>query len=179
MSLNLSLITPRFVCQVSDRRLRRVTRDGTNELYTDQANKATIFECKDAICAITFHGIGASLDGTSTDRWLMDRLEEIYPTQHSIVEILEELRKKSSSWMMMMEQGAIGAKPALCHTFVIVGWVKARLPFIAFVANYELLLKHNKVGKPWPEFVISARNLAPLLPPFMQASMAEVVSMMF
>jgi hypothetical protein len=158
MSLNLSLITPRYVCQVSDRRLRRFNRDGTNELYTDQANKATVLGCRDAACAIAFHGIGAGLDGTPTDFWLKETLQKVNPSKHSIDDILEELSQKSSSWMM--EIRTVHPTSALHHTFVLTGWVHARVPFIALVSNYQRLDSDTKAAKPWSEFIISARYLS-------------------
>jgi hypothetical protein len=56
MTLNLTLATPRYIIQTSDRRTTSVP-DG--RIINDEANKGLVVKADDGIFSITFAGIGA------------------------------------------------------------------------------------------------------------------------
>ena len=154
MTLSITVTTLRYVCQVSDRRLRCVRRDGTTELYTDHANKATLLQCKDAIVAITYHGIGEDhTDGTRTDTWLVKALQKSNPTKNSVKRVLEELGEQASAWMDNLRNRSCGPTEAFRHTFVAAGWVDVTTPVVFYISNYEHLKTKEEAIEPWPEFV--------------------------
>ncbi|MCA9421765.1 MAG: hypothetical protein KC592_12155 [Nitrospira sp.] len=156
MSLNLSLITPRYVCQLSDRRLRRFTSDGTTELDTDNSIKLTTFGCRNARVSIAFHGIGGHSNGTLTEHWLLETLQEFVKTNDSIETALKKLGQKTSLWI----KGIRARNPSdLRHSFVITGWTNTNIPFIFLLSNYQRLTSPEKASIPWPEFKSSQSYL--------------------
>ena len=161
MTLNITVTTSKYVCQVSDRRLRRLRRDGRTELFTDQANKSTILRCRDAVVAVTYQGIGEDLSTTRTDVWLVGALQKSRPTDNSIKKVLEEFREQSSEWMNNLRRCHRGADEALRHTFVFAGWVNQTCPTVFCVSNYENLKTHEEVSPPWPEFVATVSRPMP------------------
>ena len=150
MTLNITATTLRYVCQVSDRRLCRIVRDGTTELYTDQANKSTILQCKDARMAVTYHGIGEAR-GIRTDAWLVDVLKKSSPVMNPIKKVLEEFREQSSEWMDNLRHNSQGNDADYRHTFIFAGWVLNN-PIIFYVSNYENLKTREETSYPWLEF---------------------------
>jgi len=154
MTLSITATTLRYVCQVSDRRLRCVRRDGTSEIYTDHANKATLLQCKDAIMAITYYGIGEDhINGTRTDIWLVKALQKSNPMENSVKRVLEELGEQASIWMKSLRHKSHGPSEFFRHTFVAAGWVDFDVPVVFYVSNFEHLKTKEEALQPWSEFV--------------------------
>lgn len=68
MTLVLSLLTPHYALQVSD---RLVTRSGS--AFDPLANKSVIYHARDAIVTIGYSGL-AYLEGVPTDKWIAQKL---------------------------------------------------------------------------------------------------------
>jgi hypothetical protein len=74
-SLMTSILTaacPRYVVQVSDRRLSKVAGKNVSE-HDASSNKTIVFRCSDAIVSIGYSGVGY-IRGIPTDEWLAECL---------------------------------------------------------------------------------------------------------
>lgn len=69
MTLILTLVTPTFAIQVSDRRVSYV--DG--RIYDDEANKTAVVAAADGVLVLSYTG-PAYLDGAPTDHWLAEQV---------------------------------------------------------------------------------------------------------
>lgn len=119
MTLNLTLVHPSGIVQVSDRRLVNYA-DG--RLMADDANKAVIIRCRNASLAITFSGIGglgtpsrASYRGV--DDWLAESAQDAGIAELGADDAVEFVRSEATDWFRRnrIDQQA--------HTFVVAGWV--------------------------------------------------------
>lgn len=72
MTLHISLITGRFVLQVSDRLVSVPTRRGPRP-HERTANKTVIYFARDAYVSISYTGL-AYLDERTTDQWIAEKL---------------------------------------------------------------------------------------------------------
>ena len=73
MTINITVITPDYVLQASDRLMTAIAGGG----YDDDANKGLLLQSDDGIFAITFSGLGRFRLGTKTHRidlWLAERM---------------------------------------------------------------------------------------------------------
>ena len=70
MTLHLTLLTPYYVCQVSD---RLVTRTATQAAFDRSSNKNLIYRARDATVVLGYSG-PAFLEGLPTDRWIAEKL---------------------------------------------------------------------------------------------------------
>ncbi len=68
MTLILTLATPRYILQVSD---RLVTRGDSR--FDPASNKIVIYHAKNALVAIGYSGL-AYLEGVPTDQWIAQKL---------------------------------------------------------------------------------------------------------
>jgi hypothetical protein len=162
MTLSITTATLKYVCQISDRRLRCIRPDGTTELYTDHANKATLLWCKDAKVTITYYGIGADhTNETRTDTWLVKTLQKSNPTKNLIERVLEELGEQASDWMGNLRSKSRAPAEVFRHTFLAAGWVDARIPVIFYISNYENLKTKEEALQPWSEFASSSSRPEP------------------
>ena len=154
MTLNLTASTLRYVCQVSDRRLIRVTQDGKTELYTDHANKSTLLSCNDASLTVSYNGIGEDLlSATRTDLWLVKALQKSNPAKNPIGKVLEEFKEQSSEWINNLRRNTQSNDELYRHTFVFAGYVGVIVPVIFYVSNFEDLKTNQELLHPLPEFV--------------------------
>lgn len=85
MTLILTIANKSQVIQISDRRLTSL-----GSVVSDQANKATVFECLDGRFAVGFTGLARS-GGFSLEDWLIDGLGRAAPPDYRIREIAERL----------------------------------------------------------------------------------------
>ncbi len=96
MTLNVTLLHPKFVLQASDRRLTALYEDGRTELF-DNANKAVVPSTSDAVLTITFTGLGR-IGKRYVDDWLTDMLQEAGAAELIAEEALEVIRTQASAW---------------------------------------------------------------------------------
>ena len=75
MTLSITVATPNYICQASDRRLVRLRADGAPETYTDQAGKELSLRLEDIRVLVTYHGIGEDFTGIRTQKWAWFRLD--------------------------------------------------------------------------------------------------------
>ncbi len=137
MTLNLSLVTPRYAIQVSDRRLSRVDRNGKLISYTDDLTKATVLVTRDTFSAITYHGVGMDHSGLRTDDWLVRALTEQKPAEKRLTDVLENLQREASGWISSLSAATGVGQGELRHSFVISGWQFDERPFTFLLSNYE------------------------------------------
>lgn len=135
MTLNITAANPWFVVQVSDRRLtdRRLTHEGRT--YDDEANKAVILGCRDALLVITYTGLGY-INELRTDDWIVE-----------ILDANKVARRDMGFAVAVLQQAATETFSRLAepdcqqpHTFVVAGWHrrgKRQIPYIWTVSNCE------------------------------------------
>ena len=58
MTLNITLVMPSYIIQVSDRRMISVP---SGKVYDDEANKGVVVKADDGIFSVIFSGIGNSV----------------------------------------------------------------------------------------------------------------------
>ena len=122
MTLNLSLVTPRYVIQVSDRRLSRLDASGKLVSYTDDLTKATVLVTCDTFSVVAYHGIGMDHTRLRTDDWLVGVLTELKPADKPLTEVLETLNGKASKWISDISSATGINLGEFRHSFVLSGW---------------------------------------------------------
>jgi hypothetical protein len=115
MTLNVTILHPHYILQVSDRRLTSI-RAGQVISAVDDANKAVILCCADAVLTITYTGLGQFL-GRGVDDWLVDALQESGAAELSGDSAVEMLRERANAWFK-----DIGRVWSGLHVFTIAGW---------------------------------------------------------
>jgi hypothetical protein len=145
-------MTPRYVIQVSDRRLSRIDRRGRVHWYTDDLNKAILLVTHDSFSAITYHGIGMDHTRLRTDDWLVGKLTELKPADKPLTTILESLKSEASKWIADISFATTLDLRHLRHSFLMSGWHSNARPFVFLVSNYEDLKLKERVDVAWDEF---------------------------
>ena len=115
MTLNLTLATPQYVIQASDRRMTSVP-DG--RILNDEANKGLVVKADDGIFAITFAGIGL-YNGKRMDMWLAEKLLDNGVPELPVHKGVEILTNLATSWFRTFPK-TVDKR----HTFMIAGWEK-------------------------------------------------------
>jgi hypothetical protein len=170
VTLILSLLTPNWVMQVSDRRLtRRQPSSGEIESYDDDANKAVLWCGR---LAFAYTGLGDLGDNERTDLWLAETLTSIHeeapehknpsPDQ---AHLLTELAKRCSWEFDRPSISHLDAQHR-SHAFVAVGWARfdgaAEFePYLACISNVYSADSFTPLATPAREFVFWHRRLAP------------------
>jgi hypothetical protein len=116
MTLNLTALGREFVIQASDRRLTYVTSSGSIQLVDDDANKAVVFSCSDALLAITFTGLG-KVHGTRVDEWLLDVMQEEALCELEAETAIEQFSQLATAWFQSFRSFWHGL-----HVFVFAGF---------------------------------------------------------
>jgi len=130
MTLNITAANPWFVAQVSDRRLTWAGRP-----YDDEANKAVVLGCRDALLLVTYTGLGY-IDELRTDDWIVEVLDANKVVRRDMgfaVEVLRQAATDAFSRLPAPDRGA-------AHTFLLAGWHcrgKRQIPYIWVVSNCE------------------------------------------
>lgn len=152
MTLNLTLTTPRYLIQISDRRLSRIDRGGQILSYTDDLNKATLLVTQDAFAAITYHGLGMDHTGLRADDWLVDHLTDMKPIKMPIRSILDRLAERSTEWVSDIAASSEVDRRLLRHSFVLSAWHRLEDPYLFLVSNYEDQKSHERSDFAWQQF---------------------------
>lgn len=129
MTLILSLATPDYIVQASDRRLTVGSGPRIGELVDDDSNKVTLF-CNRMSFAYT--GL-AAIDGKRTDIWMVDILSKVI--RNSTTDAWKELIREANSSFSNMQDKRIKRQ-----AFVGIGWVRGTpieplQPIICTVSN--------------------------------------------
>ena len=131
MTLVLSLATPRFALQVSDRRLTKTLSSGTSYVCDDDANKLTLFQNR---LVFGYTGI-AEIGLQRTDVWLANTLAMV--STSPLPEVLAHLRDRATELFRQLP----GLAKDKRHAFVGVGWMskdgETLQPVICRVSNYH------------------------------------------
>lgn len=129
MTINITLATPNYIIQTSDRRMISIP-DGN--IYDDDANKGLVMKSDDGICSITFAGIGLH-NGKRVDIWLAEKLLDEGVPELPIHQGVEVIAKLATDWFSTFPQG-IDKR----HIFIITGWELSKhdaIPVVWRVAN--------------------------------------------
>lgn len=145
MTLILTVATPEYILQVSDRLVTRV-----GEPFDRASNKNVIYHAKDAIVCIGYSG-RAYLDGVPTDQWIAQKLRGVTWLEPSalllgraqrwltIGESMELLRSGCEEVFSLLPPGERSRQ-----SFVVAGWQWRRgrhravlRPILCYVANSE------------------------------------------
>ncbi len=118
MTLIVTAATHKFVAQVSDRRFTLPT----GELFSDDANKAVLLDCQDAVFTFAYTGLGF-IGRKRTDDWLVDLLVKVKATQLSAPQVIESVTEEATKQFRRLrvtrELGrltlAVGIWPTLEH----------------------------------------------------------------
>jgi hypothetical protein len=115
LTFNMTLATPGFVIQASDRRMVSVP-DG--KVFNDDANKGLVIKADDGVFSITFAGIG-SYYGKRVDHWLAEKsLDEGVP-ELPISRGVQIISKLATDWFTTFPKSLDKR-----HSFIIAGWEK-------------------------------------------------------
>ena len=127
MTLILSLATPQYVLQVTDRLLTRKVKNNISK-FDQVSNKNIIYKARDAIVTFGYTGV-AYIDNKPTDTWIVEKLRgkifskdcrEIYLGFESSDQNLDI----GQSIRMLSEELTVALKksPIKQFTLVAVGW---------------------------------------------------------
>lgn len=155
ISVNINVVNPRYVLQVSDRRLLRRTASGDWEFYADQANKMTVLRCEDAYLSIVYHGLG-EIGGSRTDLWLVEQLRGIAARHLDIETVADRLAAMATNAFRPYWAGGARAEQ-MRHSFMMVGWHRSGNSFVYIVSNYELLHPRTQKTKAHKQFQTQVR----------------------
>jgi hypothetical protein len=145
MTLNITLATPSFVAQASD---RRMTRRG--QPSSDEANKAVVIKAVDGDITVTFAGLGV-LDRMPVDDWLLERLSQDKSPTRGIEACVQSIRESATAAFLGMQHG----RTMELHTFVVAGWslywkANAKIWVVSNCENENL----EMTEEPYDEFVV-------------------------
>ena len=117
MTLNLTWVGRDCIVQASDRRFTWITPSGAVEIVDDDANKAVILSCSDALLTVTFTGLGALLPGTRVDEWLVEILQNQGACELEASDAVAILAQSATDWFRSFRSSWSGE-----HTFAVAGW---------------------------------------------------------
>ncbi len=151
VSLNISLITHEYVCQVSDRRFTYLDCERKPAHFEDSECKSVIFESADAYMLISYHGVGQFADGKKTDIWIVDTLTELRKTASSSKDMIMGIRDRATEYF----RRSCGS---FRHSFVLAGWLFTPnpRPIIMTISNYERFLDNEISRSPVAESKFTA-----------------------
>lgn len=117
MTLNVTAISKNIVTQASD---RRFTNLKTGKTEADEANKALVFSCADALLAITFTGIGSvnlGCVGKSVDQWLAEVIRDEGLCELRVEKSLPIIAEKATEWFETFPE-----EWDKRHAVILAGW---------------------------------------------------------
>ena len=129
MTLNVTLLNPRYIIQASDRRMVSIP-DGKR--VNDDANKGLVLQTEDGIFSITFSGVGL-YHGQRVDLWLAERMLDEGIPELPIRQGLDMIARLATDWFATFPEDLDRR-----HTFVVAGWVTSeakRKPALWLVTN--------------------------------------------
>lgn len=115
MTLNLTLATPQYIIQTSDRKMISIP-DG--RVVNDEANKGLVVKADDGIFSVTFAGIGVC-NKKRMDMWLAEKLLDNGVPELPVQRGVEILANLATNWF-----GTFPKTVDKRHTFTIAGWEK-------------------------------------------------------
>lgn len=131
MTLILSVISPRWAMQASDRTVTELNAAGEVLGYQDERNKA-IFVAEWLTFAYTGH---ADIGGADTADWFQAQLARNMSRGQSVDAALDEVVQMATQYFRALPPHVVDRQ----HAFVGVGWtegdVDARQPFIVCLSN--------------------------------------------
>jgi hypothetical protein len=87
VTLILALGNSEQMILVSDRRIT-----GHPDLDSDESNKATVLVCANARFAVGYTGLASTVDGFTTEKWLLDRLKDAAAPTYDAYSLLQRFR---------------------------------------------------------------------------------------
>jgi len=137
LSLNITIVTGRYILQVSDLSLTAIKKIGPPSLFTNYAIKSTVISCRDALVSCVYHGIG-EFDHLRTDAWLVEEMSKCNISTLPLQNVVKLIRTKFTEWY---EQIAKYTRCNMPHTFVLAGYHSNGKAFYALISNYERFTK--------------------------------------
>ena len=158
MTINLTAVTKNLIVQVSD---RMFTDMATGITVNDQANKALVFSCENALLTITFAGIGRVND-KRIDHWLTETIQEEGLCELEVQIAVEVLAKKATELFRTFPDHLEKR-----HVFVIAGWEQKNdtilKPYVRTISNVST---NGSVEKEFKvESLDSSRPQVIIIPP--------------
>lgn len=149
MTLIVAVGSPRYVVQVSDRRL---SSGGT--VRSDEANKAGTLTCANARVAFGYSGL-ATAYGFHTHRWLLEGLCKLGPPDFALRQILERLTEYSTESFATVPAIQRCSRADRRLSIMFTGFLyEADPPFLvqAIVTNFQNFSTGVDSVVCWPEF---------------------------
>jgi len=139
MSLNITVLTSRFIVCTTDRRLVFAK---TGKIVSERSTKLTVFSCSDAVGLITYNGIGRFASESPSD-WLLELDSRVHLSRMPLKDLLSRIREDADS---RFKKIACADKR---HTFVVAAFA-GNVPVGSLISNYESLLKdgHDATANP-------------------------------
>lgn len=141
MTFILSVITPGYVAQVSDRRVVTIDRQGQVAVKTDEQNKAVIWNQR---LIFAYSGLGDLGPDGRTDLWLAHQLAEIAAEAHEQADadqrfVLDRLADRCTAEFAKPRNAKLDPADRV-HTFVAAGWARFEgasefEPYVGYVSN--------------------------------------------
>lgn len=129
MTLILTIVTPHFVAQASDRRFT----NGLGEAKDEDANKAIMLACRDADVMVAFTGL-AEFGGKLTHFHLLDFLSEVNATTLPLRRMTGLLRE----WLTARFRPLNLLPEGKCLSVVMAGWSRPEYePIVKVITNCE------------------------------------------
>lgn len=131
MTLVLTSISPKYVIQVSDRKLTWLTGPNKGKEADDKTNKAVVV-CNRLVIGYT--GL-AKIGGQKTDDWILDVVSSVIP--YSVERIKKTLAERANK---NFERIRLPSKDKR-HAFMISGWARfdsqdaPLTPFVSIISN--------------------------------------------
>lgn len=116
MTLNITLATPSYVIQASDRRMVSIPE---GKVCDDEANKGLVIKADDGVFSITFAGIGR-IYGKRVDIWLAEKLLDEGVPELPISQGVQVISRLATDWF-----GTFPKNLNKRHSFIIAGWEKS------------------------------------------------------
>ena len=140
MTLNITMVMPNYIIQVSDRRMVSVP---SGKVYNDEANKGIVVKADDGIFSVIFAGIG-TVGKQRVDLWLADQMlhEGIpeLPVSHAGDIIASHATDWFNTFPVNIDQRTKR------HTFTLAGWENSITGVMPVVWRVTNSVTHNDVS---------------------------------
>lgn len=137
MTLNITLVMPSYIIQVSDRRMISVPG---GKVYDDNANKGVVVKADDGIFSVLFAGIG-KIGTQRVDLWLAERMLDEGIPELAVRDAGGIIARLSTDWFNTFPEN-IDRR----HTFTLAGWEKSITGSVPVVWRVTNCVTHDDVS---------------------------------
>lgn len=151
MTIIISLVTSRYVIQVSDMRMSWIDPSTGELFYEDDLVKSILITTQDSFSIMSYTGIARDSKGVRTDDWVIKKISSMKPTTKRLTEIMSNLATEATKWFTDISRAPGVDIRHLHHSFLVSGWYVNNRPFYFLVSNCEdLNLEKNNTDDPAP-----------------------------